>query len=357
MSEPTIKRRNITDYIPDDRNANDGNERGLQMIENSLQSVGPGRSLVADKNDRIPAGNKTLEAAVNVGITEVIEIETDGDALIVHKRRNWDLSDPKGQAREYAYFDNRSAQVDLTWSPEVIAADIQAGADLTAMFTTAELIHLLDVPDVDLSFEDGLTRADVPDALFLSDNEWGVPTLDIALQATTLDLPFSRWGKTSRKGVMNGTYHFYEDDYKFEALWSDPSPLINSKCKNAVEPNVSTNNNMPRAVVLNGIYRKRWIARYWQQYGVKIFVDLNIETEFADLALLGVPSGWKAYCNRGYGGQTDHLDAMYALACERAGDKPLYVVYGGGKTIADYCRKQGWLYIKEDAHETEGRDY
>ena len=138
-SEPKVIRRKISDYLPDDRNANKGTERGLQMLEDSLQSVGVGRSIVVDKNGKIPAGNKTLEAAVNAGFEDVLEIEDDGKTLIVHKRSDWDLDDPQGQARKYAYLDNRISEVGLAWDANQIAADVAAGVDLSHMFTEQEL--------------------------------------------------------------------------------------------------------------------------------------------------------------------------------------------------------------------------
>lgn len=138
-TQPKITRKKLTDYLPDDHNANAGTERGLQMIEDSLQQDGVGRSIVADAMGRVPAGNKTLEAAMNAGITEVIEIETDGNALIVHKRSDWDLSDPTGAARRYAYRDNRAAEVGLAWDASRIAADIESGLDLSDMFAGYEL--------------------------------------------------------------------------------------------------------------------------------------------------------------------------------------------------------------------------
>jgi len=142
MPEPKIRRRKISDYIPDMNNANAGTERGLQMVENSLSEDGVGRSIVADSQDRIPAGNKTLEAAMNAGIEDVIEIETDGRSLIVHKRTDWDLADPQGSARRYAYRDNRAGEVSLSWDAAQIASDIEAGVDLSHMFTPLELMNI-----------------------------------------------------------------------------------------------------------------------------------------------------------------------------------------------------------------------
>lgn len=143
MAEPKIVERTIYDYIPDDQNANAGTEFGLQMVEQSLREDGVGRSIVADKNGKIPAGNKTLEAAVNAGITKVYEVETDGDAVIVHKRRDWNLDDPKGPARRYAYRDNRSSEISLQWNPEQLLADMNAGVDLEALFGKQDLAELL----------------------------------------------------------------------------------------------------------------------------------------------------------------------------------------------------------------------
>lgn len=141
--QPKVTRRKITEYLPDNHNANLGSERGLQMLEDSLHKVGAGRSLVVDANDKIPAGNKTLEAAVNAGYTDVIEIETDGKALIVHKRTDWDLDDPKGAARQYAYLDNRVSEVSLTWDANVIAADVEAGSIPKEAFYDWELDKIL----------------------------------------------------------------------------------------------------------------------------------------------------------------------------------------------------------------------
>lgn len=159
-TEPKIVRRKITEYLPDNHNANIGTERGLQMVEHSLNKVGAGRSIVVDKNDKISAGNKTLESALNAGIEDVIEIETDGKALIVHKRSDWDLDDPKGAAREYAYLDNRASEVGLAWDANVIAADVAAGIDLSLVFTQPEINAII---DIDTSETERYTRKiDIP---------------------------------------------------------------------------------------------------------------------------------------------------------------------------------------------------
>jgi len=143
--QPKVTRRKIAEYVPDNKNANAGSERGLAMLENSLNEDGAGRSIVVDGQGRIVAGNKTMEAAQLAGIEEMIEIETSGDAIIVHKRSDWNLDDPTGAARRYAYRDNRVSEISLNWDASVIAADVEAGVDLSGMWTADELAQIVDM--------------------------------------------------------------------------------------------------------------------------------------------------------------------------------------------------------------------
>lgn len=351
----------IDDLTPDARNANRGTERGAYMIRRSLEEVGAGRSIVADAEGRIIAGNKTVEAAEELGLP-VRVVQTDGHELVVVQRTDLNLDDPHGLARRYAYWDNRTGQVDLEWDVEAIANDVLGGLDLSAMFTDAELGLALALDEPANEAEDAgdddsplpqLSRWQVPDASFATDNEWGVPLLDLSLQARTLDNPVMKWGTVGRAKRMPGTYHFYTDDYKFSALWDDPTPVVNSGCVAVVEPNFSTGEQMPRAVGLWGIYRKRWLARYWQVYGVRVFVDLNVEPHLNDLNLLGVPQGWSAYATRWLDKcGLEPIEVQYRLAQERAGvDQPLFVVFGGRDRAERACMERSWLWVREHVSE------
>lgn len=135
MSE-TIK---LSDLQPDAHNANKGSERGTYMIRRSLEKLGAGRSIVLDKNGRIIAGNKTAEAAEDIGLDDVIVVRTDGRKLVAVMREDLDLDDPAGMARELAYADNRTGQVSLEWDAGVLSADIENGVDLSDWFTAFEL--------------------------------------------------------------------------------------------------------------------------------------------------------------------------------------------------------------------------
>jgi hypothetical protein len=142
MSEPKITKRKVSDYTPDQSNANKGTERGQYLIDTSVESVGLARSIVAANDDTIPAGNKTLQAALDAGVEDVIEVETNGNALVVVKRTDWPTVDSEA-ARQYAYLDNRASEVGLAWDAEQVLRDLDSGVELSGMFRDDELEDLL----------------------------------------------------------------------------------------------------------------------------------------------------------------------------------------------------------------------
>ena len=153
---------------------------------------------------------------------------------------------------------------------------------------------------------------------------------------------------------MLGTWSFYTEDYRYEALWKDPSLLLDTGCVNAVEPNFSIYSQCPPAVAQWQVYRKRWMARYWQSKGIRIFVDLNVNKSFAEDNLIGVPAGWSAFATRGYSERINDLRFELGLAQGVAGKKEgiLFVVYGGGKDVKSFCMDNELIHIpeQEDSH-------
>lgn len=106
----------MSELVQDNRNLNKGTEKGKELIGKSLRQFGAGRSVLIDKNNRIIAGNKTHENAVELGMDDVIVVETDGSKLVAVKRTDIDLDTKKG--REMALADNATVKVDLEWDAE-----------------------------------------------------------------------------------------------------------------------------------------------------------------------------------------------------------------------------------------------
>lgn len=186
------------------------------------------------------------------------------------------------------------------------------------------------------------------DLVFPSGNYLDVPDLDPSLQAVGLDAPFVQWGSLgSRKRAMRGTWGFYVDDYRFSAVWGHPETVTNTGCCGVVEPNYSVFDSTPVSVAVWATYRKRWLARYWQSAGIRVWVDLNVSEAHSELNLLGVPQGWRAFATRGYADRLDDLEREAMLAKRKAGREPMLVVYGGGEAVADRCRQLGFIHAPE----------
>ena len=131
----------LTDLHPDKSNANKGTERGRAALETSLRKYGAGRSILLDKHGRIVAGNKTAEVAADVGIDDVLIVQTDGSQLVAVQRTDLDIDSPEG--RGLAYADNRVGELSLEWDAAQMLADIDAGIDLSDLWRQDELDELL----------------------------------------------------------------------------------------------------------------------------------------------------------------------------------------------------------------------
>ena len=116
---------NIESLVPDYKNFIKGTQYGDHLMDESLRRFGLGRSILIDKNNRIIAGNKTAEKAADIGFTDVVVVEVDGNQLVAVKRKDIDLDSAKG--RELALADNATGKANLAWDEELIA-------DLSAQF-------------------------------------------------------------------------------------------------------------------------------------------------------------------------------------------------------------------------------
>ena len=114
---------NIESLVPDNKNFNKGTEYGDHLIDESLRRFGLGRSILIDKNNRIIAGNKTAEKAADIGFTDVVVVEVDGNQLVAVKRKDIDLDSAKG--RELALADNATGKANLCFDTDLIMQDAE----------------------------------------------------------------------------------------------------------------------------------------------------------------------------------------------------------------------------------------
>jgi len=108
----------LSELIPDNENFNKGNEFGGSLINKSIRQFGFGRSILIDKNNKIIAGNKSVENAAEAGFEDVIIVEATGNEVIAVKRNDVDLDTPEG--REMALADNATAVANITWDEDLL---------------------------------------------------------------------------------------------------------------------------------------------------------------------------------------------------------------------------------------------
>lgn len=134
----------IRDLLEDPTNRRKHSPRNLGMVADSLQHVGAARSIVIDERNEILAGNGVVEAAGQVGITNLKVVDADGQTIVAVRRRG--LTDE--QKRQLAMYDNRSAEL-AEWDVDQLRLDVEAGLDMTPFFTTAELDAVLGTDEED----------------------------------------------------------------------------------------------------------------------------------------------------------------------------------------------------------------
>ena len=110
---------------PDPRNARIHGERNKQLIKESLEAVGPLRSIGVDGNNVIRAGNGVYDQAQALGL-KVRIVDAAPDELIAVRR-----PDLKGKrAIKAALYDNRAGEVESTWNTDVLAEIAARDGDL-----------------------------------------------------------------------------------------------------------------------------------------------------------------------------------------------------------------------------------
>ncbi len=146
MAKPSVKTVSIDSLLLEPNNARVRGARAKKTLGASLEKYGAARSVVADADGVIRAGNGTLEAARAAGIEEALVIETNGKQLVVVKRSDWD----EETAIRYGISDNQSALL-AEYDPEILANILsslggmeQSGDDLLALgFLPHEMEPLL----------------------------------------------------------------------------------------------------------------------------------------------------------------------------------------------------------------------
>ena len=127
----------INDLKQDHKNARKRTDRSAKLIAESLQRYGAARSIVIDEDNRILAGNGTIQGAKTVGIKNLRIIETDGNELIAVKRTGLSEEEKVG----LALADNRTSDLS-DWDAEMLQ-QLSEEHDITPWFEGEDLSEII----------------------------------------------------------------------------------------------------------------------------------------------------------------------------------------------------------------------
>lgn len=75
----------------------------------------------------------------------------------------------------------------------------------------------------------------------------------------------------------------------------DPIKRANQWCKSVGRAEPSSHDTTPDSLRFTMIYKKRWISRYFQECGIKVYADLNVSVKFKEYNKLSLPKGYNAF--------------------------------------------------------------
>ena len=134
---------NLSSLKQDHKNARKRTDRSAALIKESLTKYGAARSIVIDEDNRILAGNGTVEGPKAAGIKNVRIIETDGTEVIAVKRTGLTEDEKIG----LALADNRTSDLS-EWDQEMLRR-LSAEHDLAPWFQQDDLDELLAVTELE----------------------------------------------------------------------------------------------------------------------------------------------------------------------------------------------------------------
>jgi len=96
---------------------------------------------------------------------------------------------------------------------------------------------------------------------------------DIPIISKTQHIPKTliKW-KSRTRNYNNKTLHFFVEDHKFNAIWTNPKAFNRTlkKYEAIITPDFSLYLNTPEPMQIWNTYRNRWLGHYWQKQGLTV---------------------------------------------------------------------------------------
>ena len=89
-------------------------------------------------------------------------------------------------------------------------------------------------------------------------------------------------------------------------------------------------------------------------------MDLYVPVNHLNIALLGVPHEWSAYCVRGHSDMMEITERQLDTAERHTGKSfknggLVGVIYGGGRRLREFCKQSGLVYVEQFMHKGDSK--
>ena len=256
----------IKDLKPYDKNAKKHPKKQVKFIANSIEQFGMNDPIgVWGEDNLIVEGHGRLEACKSLGYTEVPCIRLDH--LSDEERKAYTLAHNKVAESEWD-FDLLGEEIN-----EIFTLDMEefgfefVDEEKNKKDTQNKVEGILNLHKANF---DGVGRYDIPQLMPVYEKEIGEITDWIGFNYVLSD-----------KEPQGKAVHFFIDDYQFMRLWNNPEKYI-EKLKQyevVLTPDFSPYGDMPMATQIFNHYRKHWVGRLLQEYGVRIVPTIRASTD------------------------------------------------------------------------------
>ena len=274
-----IEMLKVKDLKPYKKNAKKHPKKQIERIANSIECFGMNDPIAIWKDNVIISGHGRLEAMKQLGYAEVPCIRLDH--LTDEERKAYTLAHNKVAESEWDYsiLDdeiNSITEFDMgDFGFEFIDTE-KNKAD-----TQKKVENILNIGKANFP---GVGKYDIPQLEPIHENEIGEIKEWIGFNYVLSD--------TEPEGKA---VHFFIDDYQFTRIWNTPEKYMEklARYEAVLTPDFSPYSDMPLATQIFNHYRKHWVGKLMQEYGVKVIPTIRASRDerSLDFYLDGEPKG------------------------------------------------------------------
>lgn len=262
MNDIKVEYIKIKDLKPYSKNAKKHPKKQIKHIANSIEQFGMNDPIgIYGKDNLIVEGHGRVLACKELGIEEVPCIRLDH------------LTDE--ERRAYTHAHNKVAESE--WDYDLL------GEEIDDLFTFDFEDFGFEFIDEEKNKQDTQKKVEnilnLGKATFPGVGKYDIPQLEPIKEK---DIGYiSEWigfnYVLSDKDPTGKAVHFFIDDYQFQRLWNNPEKYIEklAQYEAVLTPDFSPYADMPMATQIFNHYRKHWVGKLLQEYGVKVIPTIR----------------------------------------------------------------------------------